>query len=171
MGYPRPMPAGSANTIRYACLPFAGIDAMRASTARSFARHTHDQYGIGLVDAGGHSSWSGRGQVEAGPGAFITVNPGEVHDGAPIGGRPRDWRILYFEPGALASLRDDVLEGAAGEFTFEKPVFDDGPLRMAFESALAFADPNPGGGVARADVARADVARACEVALLTLVGQ
>ncbi|WP_375781517.1 AraC family ligand binding domain-containing protein [Roseococcus suduntuyensis] len=31
------------------------------------------------------ASSSGRGPVEAGPGDVITVNPGEVHDGAPIG--------------------------------------------------------------------------------------
>src|SRR3982751_5523543 len=110
MGYPLPMPASlPSDAIDYRRLPVIGVDAMSAGSARSFSRHTHDQYGIGLVDAGGHSSWSGRGQVEAGPGEFISVNPGEVHDGAPIGGRPRDWRILYFEPGALASLRDDVL--------------------------------------------------------------
>ena len=163
MGYSRPMPAGSANCIRYFRLPFAGIDAMRASTARSFARHTHDQYGIGLVDSGGHSSWSGRGQVVAGPGSFITVNPGEVHDGAPVGGRPRDWRILYFEPGTLADLRADVLDGGAAEFTFAKPVFDDGSLRAAFESALAFAGASASDGV--------DAARACEVALLTLIAE
>jgi AraC-like DNA-binding protein len=160
MGYSLPVPA-APSSIRYFRLPHAGIDAMRACTARAFARHVHDQYGIGLVDAGGHSSWSGRGQVEAGPGAFITVNPGEVHDGAAIGGRPRAWRILYFEPGSLARLRDDVLEGGGSEFTFESPVFDDAPLRAAFESALAFA------GAAES----ADAARACEVALLTLVGR
>jgi len=161
MGYPRPMPVEPAAAIRYFRLPSTGVDAMRACTARAFARHTHDQYGLGIVDAGGHASWSGRGQVEAGPRTFISVNPGEVHDGAPIGGRPRAWRILYFEPGALAQLRDDVLATGAGEFTFAKPVFDDAPLRAAFESALAFA----GAGES------IEASLACEVALLTLVAQ
>lgn len=160
MGYSRPMSVEPAASIRYFRLPCHGIEAMRARTARAFARHTHDQYGIGIIDAGGHSSWSGRGQVEAGPGAFISVNPGEVHDGAAIGGRPRAWRILYFEPRALAALRDDVLEGAPGEFTFAAPVFADASLRAAFEAALAFADSAAG----------ADASR-CEEAMLRLVAR
>src|SRR5689334_5682175 len=161
MGYSWPMSAETPVFIRYARLPFAGVEAMRAHTARAFSRHTHDQYGIGIVDAGGHSSWSGRGQVEAGPGAFISVNPGEVHDGAPIGGRSRAWRILYFEPEALAALRADVLEGAAREFMFAAPVFADASLRAAFETALAFG----GAGV------DADSSRACEEALLVLTAR
>jgi AraC-like DNA-binding protein len=161
MGYPRRMPADTALSIRYARLPFDGVEAMRACTARAFSRHTHDHTGIGLVDAGGHSSWSGRGQVEAGPGTFITVNPGEVHDGAAIGGRARAWRILYFEPDALAALRADVVEGDLAEFTFATPVFADASLRAAFESALGF------GGAAGG----ADAARACEEALLTLAAR
>ena len=56
------------DAIAFHAFPLAGIDPMSASTARAFPRHTHDQYGIGIVDAGGHASWSGRGQVEAGPG-------------------------------------------------------------------------------------------------------
>jgi len=159
MGYSRPMPADSSASIRYFRLPLAGVEAMRACTARSFARHTHDHYGIGLVDAGGHSSWSGCGQVEAGPGTFITVNPGEVHDGSPVGARPRAWRILYLEPDALADLRDDVLEGARAEFTFAKPVFADGSLRAAFEAAMAFGGSGDG----------PDAARGCESAMLMLV--
>jgi hypothetical protein len=111
------------DAIAFHALPLPGIDAMSAATARAFPRHTHDQYGIGIVDAGGHASWSGRGQVEAGPGFFISVNPGEVHDGRAIGGRPRAWRILYFDPAALADVRDDITEGAPDALTFTAPVF------------------------------------------------
>ena len=64
----------------------AGIQAVAARSARAFARHTHEQFGIGVLRQGGQVSHSGRGQVEAGPGQVITVNPGEVHDGAPVGG-------------------------------------------------------------------------------------
>jgi AraC-like DNA-binding protein len=143
----------SANdSIRFHTCAVAGIDAMTASTTRSFPRHTHDQYGIGVIDAGGHASWSGRGQVEAGPGSFICVNPGEVHDGRAIGDRGRTWRILYFEPDAMAELRADVLEGEGTELTFAAPVFADPDLHRLFETAFA---PND--------------AMACETALLKLV--
>jgi len=147
--------------IRYFHMPLTGVDAMCARTARAFPRHTHDQYGIGCVDAGGHSSWSGRGQVEAGPGTFISVNPGEVHDGHAVGGIARAWRIVYLEPAALASLRADVLEGAGGEFEFDAPVFVDGALRASFEKAYASA--------AMAD--SSDARRACEIALLKLIAR
>lgn len=125
-----------SDAIVYHALPLVGIDAMSASTARAFPRHTHDQYGIGVVDAGGHVSWSGRGQVQAAPGNFISVNAGEVHDGRAIDGRPRTWRILYFDPAVLADLRADVLEGAPQSFTFVAPVFADRSLHQLFDSAF-----------------------------------
>src|ERR1700737_263405 len=111
--------------IRFHRFSVAGIDAMTATTSRSFPRHTHDQYGIGVIDSGGHASLSGRGQVEAGAGSLIFVNPGEVHDGRAIGRRPRSWRMLYFEPAAMVALRDDVLEGATEFPSFAAPVFTD----------------------------------------------
>jgi citrate lyase subunit beta/citryl-CoA lyase len=39
------------DSIRYHRFPLAGIEAMTAVTARSFPRHSHDQYGIGIVDS------------------------------------------------------------------------------------------------------------------------
>jgi len=81
-----------------------GITAMELTSNHSFPRHTHDEYGIGVMLAGGQRSWSGIGQVEALQGDVITVNPGELHDGHPIDGRIRRWRIIYFDPKALARL-------------------------------------------------------------------
>jgi len=149
------------DAIAFHALPLAGIDAMSAATARAFPRHTHDQYGIGLVDAGGHASWSGRGQVEAGPGYFISVNPGEVHDGRAIGGRPRAWRILYFDPAALAQVHDDIMEGAPEAFTFTAPVFADGDLHQVFEDAFRYAT----------SPAQPEGSMPCETAILRLVAR
>src|SRR5215212_11039300 len=95
-------------SIRYHDFPIAGVDAMSACTLRAYPQHTHDQYGIGVVDDGRHSSWSGRGQVEAGAGDLISCNPGEVTDGRAVGGRPRSWRMLYFEPELMRTLCGDV---------------------------------------------------------------
>lgn len=119
--------------------PLAGIDAMSASTARSYPRHTHDQYGIGVVDAGGHASSSGRGAVEAGPGSLIFVNPGEVHDGRAIQGRPRSWRMLYVDPGLLDQALADIGDGAHVPLAFAAPVFADERLRRFFDAAFAHA--------------------------------
>lgn len=149
------------DSIRFHNFPLPGIEPMSAASRRSYPRHTHDQFGIGLVDSGGHASWSGRGQVEAGPGHFISVNPGEVHDGRAIGDRPRSWRILYFEPALMEETRADVLEGATGTFTFAAPVFADASLRRVFDVAFAFS---------RATIASADT-MACETAILRLVAR
>jgi hypothetical protein len=99
-----------SESIAYLSFPLAGVDAMRATTTRSYPRHAHDQYGIGMVDDGGHSSWSGRGQVEAGPRTSICCNPAEITDGRPVGHKPRSWRMLYLDPMLVHALRADVLE-------------------------------------------------------------
>ena len=77
-----------------------GVEAMTLLTDHAFPRHSHDGFGIGVMAAGAQRSWSGIGWVEAEAGDVITVNPGEMHDGASIGGA-RGWRMLYLDP-ALA---------------------------------------------------------------------
>lgn len=125
--------------ISYFQVGLNGIDAMSATTSRAYPRHTHDQYGIGVIDDGGHASLSGRGQVEAGAGSLIFVNPGEVHDGRAVGGASRSWRMLYLDPAAMVTARADVLDGAMESAAFAAPVFVDERLRRAFNSAFASA--------------------------------
>lgn len=112
---------------------------MEADTNRSFPRHTHEQFGLGIVVRGRHASWSGRGHVEAGPGQFICVNPGEVHDGHAVLGRARRWRILYFEPQVIEYVERDILDGGRTGFEFTAPVFDHPELRSVFANAFALA--------------------------------
>ncbi len=100
----------------------AGVEAMTLATARSFARHSHDEYGVGVMTFGGHRSWSGLGQVEAFPGDVIAVNPGEIHDGAPIRGEPRGWRMIYVRPEVLVSM---VAEDQPAALEFARPAFRD----------------------------------------------
>ncbi|WP_129647442.1 helix-turn-helix domain-containing protein [Peristeroidobacter agariperforans] len=122
--------------IRFRALPVPGIEAMHATSQRSFPRHTHDQYGIGMVDAGKHASWSGRGQVEAGPRSFICVNPSEVHDGQAADGG-RSWRMLYLSPHSLAAMCSDIGDGARSELMFSAPVFEDRGLQPIFNAAFS----------------------------------
>ncbi len=78
-----------------------GVEAMTLLTDHAFPRHSHDGFGIGVMAAGAQRSWSGIGWVESEAGDVITVNPGEMHDGAPIGGA-RGWRMLYLNPALVA---------------------------------------------------------------------
>src|SRR5580692_1814167 len=103
----------------------AGAQAVAAATRHVFPRHWHEQYGVGVIHQGAHKSFSGRGMVEAGPGDAITVNPGEVHDGAPIGDDGRSWRMLYFDPAVIADPFSDMNEGGSKLLEFSAPVIAD----------------------------------------------
>jgi AraC-like DNA-binding protein len=122
---------GQFNMLRCAT---AGVEAIVARTRYSFPRHTHAQFGIGVIDIGAQRSLSGRGMVEAGPGDTITVNPGEIHDGMPIGGAGRSWRMLYFDPSLVAETIDDLSEGRTNSFEFSRPAMTDARVASAFGS-------------------------------------
>ena len=111
----------------------AGVEAVEASTRHTFARHTHERFGIGVIYHGAQKSHSGRGMVEAMAGDTITVNPGEVHDGTPIGDAGRSWRILYFDPSLIADTIHDVSEGSSATFEFTHPVFQDAGIARCFQ--------------------------------------
>jgi len=112
-----------------------GVEAVEARTRHAFPRHIHEQFGVGVVDDGGQVSRSGRGMVEAVAGDTITVNPGEVHDGAPIGEGGRAWRMLYFNPSLIAAAADEVRPG--GRLEFQLPVVR--TLRVARRFRALFA--------------------------------
>lgn len=114
----------------------AGVEAVAANSSQSFARHTHEQFGIGLVSSGAQKSLSGRGMVEAGTGDIITVNPNEVHDGTPIG-EGRSWRILYFDPDVIAAKVSDITEGRRSAVEIPHPVLQDRSVAAHFEAAFA----------------------------------
>ncbi|HEV7320154.1 MAG TPA: AraC family transcriptional regulator [Ensifer sp.] len=114
-----------------------GIDAVEAETRHSFARHTHDQFGIGLIYQGAQKSLSGRGMVEAGAGDMISVNPGEVHDGAPIGDAGRSWRMLYLDPSVVAAAAEDISQGRSSEGEFSTPAFRDAGAAHQFHALFA----------------------------------
>lgn len=128
---------------RYFRIPGLGVDAMSAQTTHSFPRHTHDQFGIGVVDYGVHASISGCGPVHAGAGDFICVNPGEVHDGRSGDQDRRAWRMLYLEPSTLQTLYEDVFEQPVQQFAFAMPVFTDASMRQWFDAVFASMSVSP----------------------------
>jgi len=125
-----------------------GVTATEAASAHCFARHSHDEYGVGVIAAGAQRSASGRGPVEAGPGDVITVNPGEVHDGAPIGAG-RAWRMLYLDPALLRAAAAERGIASPGAIEIHRPVLRDRLLATRLEAAFA-AVTRPGAeGLAR----------------------
>ena len=91
----------------------------------SFPRHSHDQFGIGIMISGAQRSWSVIGQVESEAGDVIMVNPGEMHDGMPVGALARGWRILYLDPTLVAR---EIADEAPEKELIARPVARDPQL-------------------------------------------
>src|SRR5690606_9692169 len=148
-GRARQHPLGAAGGPRLGMMPampaaftllpgaLKGVRAVVGDTARSLARHTHDEFGIGLIDRGAQRSASGRGPVEAWAGDVITVNPGEVHDGAALTPAGRRWRMLYLDVGVLRAWADDMgADGVRLAAEFTQPVLRDARLAAGFRQAF-----------------------------------
>jgi AraC-like DNA-binding protein len=136
--------------------PWAGVYATAISSARHYARHTHATFGLGVVDRGAQRSASGRGTVDAFAGDVVTTNPGEVHDGRPLGGPTRSWRTVYVEPEWMATITGDTRALA-----ITRPAFADRELACATRRLLAAMEAWQRG--------QRD-ALACEVALVAACG-
>jgi AraC-like DNA-binding protein len=131
-----------------------------AESRHAFARHYHDEYGMGLMEVGAHRSASARGQVEAGPGDVISLNPGEIHDGESIGGGVRRWRMMYFRPQTIAAAWRDASEDAGGDFELQHPAGQDARSAVLLKELFA-----------RTTQARPDAALRREELLLTLMAR
>src|SRR2546422_8703654 len=84
--------------------PLKGVYSTHIDSAQQFARHWHDTYGFGFLEHGAQEWFSGRGIVRGYPGEVIATNPGEVHDGRPLGPPTRRWRIPYVDVDVMTTL-------------------------------------------------------------------
>lgn len=113
--------------------PCPGVYATRIRSGLHYGRHSHGTFGFGIVDEGGHRSSSARGTVDAFAGDVVTTNPGEVHDGRPLGGPSRTWCTVYVEPQVLAALA----ERPGADLAITLPVIADARLQAAIRGLLA----------------------------------
>lgn len=152
MDTPLRIPASAMNQIRYRATALPGLDLMQARTSHDFGRHTHDQFGLGRMDAGAQRSASDARQLSQHAGQLMFVNPAEVHDGRAIRGEPRAWRMLYVDP----ALADALLDGRGHRLGFAQAAGQDEALSLRFETAWRWA--TQGGAMAQ------------ESSLMTLLG-
>ncbi|MES2038553.1 MAG: AraC family transcriptional regulator [Pseudomonadota bacterium] len=131
---------------QFAMLPchLPGVEAVLAQSRHAFGRHMHEQFGIGVVVQGAQKSLSGIGMVEAMAGDTITVNPGEIHDGMPIGDSGRSWQMLYFEPTLINSIMADISEGKTSQAEFSLPVMRDVRISQAVRHLFMTMTASPG---------------------------
>lgn len=117
--------------------PWEGVYGTHIESSRHYGRHWHAVYGLGLLDDGAQSSASGRGPVDAYAGDLITTNPGEVHDGQPLGGPSRRWRMVYLEPSVVHAMAGDLATASPHGVALARPVIQgDAALREALHQLL-----------------------------------
>jgi AraC-like DNA-binding protein len=107
--------------------PWPGVFGTDIDSARQYDRHWHTTFGFGLMERGAHRSMSGRGIVDAQAGEVITTNPGEVHDGRPLGSMARRWRMVYLDPAVMASMAGEP-ETPGVDVRLTRPVIQDTTL-------------------------------------------
>lgn len=132
------MPADPPHSCKVLASPWPAVYATDIESGRHYGKHWHVTFGLGVIDDGAHRSASGHGSVEAFAGDIVTTNPGEVHDGRPLGSPVRRWRTVYIEPEAIASLAAEA--GSSGDVAFEAAAFRDAALRrdvLALLDAMA----------------------------------
>jgi hypothetical protein len=154
--------------VRHTCSlftsPWPGVFGTDIESARAYGRHWHTTFGFGLMERGAHRSISGRGIVDAHAGDVIAINPGEVHDGWPLGVASRHWRMVYLEPKFIAAVAGET--GPFGDVRLTRPTIQDQtlirPLRSLLRRLERWSASRP-----RAT----DEALACEEALVLTCGQ
>lgn len=110
-----------------------GMQMVFADTDHQFGKHTHEQFGVGLILRGAQKSASQCGVVEASAGDIITVNPEEVHDGTPLGEGGRAWQMLYLDVAVVQATVADLNEtGPQARMEFAQPCRRDPALTRMF---------------------------------------
>jgi AraC-like DNA-binding protein len=90
---------------------FFGVDLLRAdASTHRYARHSHEGYALGVVEAGAHA-FAARGKVwTAIPGHVVIVNPDDAHDGGPATyDGCYSYRMIYVDGSVLAAALEDAV--------------------------------------------------------------
>src|SRR5579862_6363361 len=75
------------------------LELLRASFVRHrYIPHTHDEFAIGVIEAGAEQFAYRRARHVAPMGAVVAINPGEMHTGAAATADGWRYRMLYPAP-------------------------------------------------------------------------
>jgi len=143
-----------------------GLQLMRASfKTQTFARHSHEGYGVGVIEQGALGfSYRGAGLV-AGSGSINTVNPDEAHTGHAASEHGWTYRMFYFTPAFLERVAEDVAGRRAPLPFFTSGVIHDPGLAALLLRAHALHDQAAG------EPAAPDARLARDTLLLTAFAQ
>jgi AraC-like DNA-binding protein len=125
-----------------AALPGYEMFKARFRTHR-YARHTHDQFGICVVESGAHR-FHAEGRENIAPArSLIAINPGMPHDGRAFAEQGYAFRVLFVAPEALALAAADDPGGCPADPRFLRPVIE--ARHLADELAAIHRACEPGG--------------------------
>ena len=124
------MASAPAHRCRVLLSPWPGLYATDTWSGRHYGRHSHGTYGFGVLHDGAQRSSSDSRSFDAYAGDILATNPGEMHDGRPLGGPTRRWHTVYLEPELLASVAG--LQ-RVGELRIARAAFGDPALRAAVQ--------------------------------------
>lgn len=109
-----------------------GVTLLRADgMAQTFARHTHEDYALGVITRGALGfDYLGAREV-AGTGEINLVVPGEPHSGRPADGDSWGYRMFYLEPAVLReALPPGQAEAAFGSGVLRDPRLANAIVRL-----------------------------------------
>lgn len=110
---------------RLASERLAGVELLAARFVRhTYARHAHDAYVLAVIDAGTQTFRYRGAQRVATAGDIVVLQPGEAHDGRPLGGDGYAYRTLHISPTHLAEQEDKNSLPI-----FREPILRDAKLR------------------------------------------
>jgi AraC-like DNA-binding protein len=115
---------------RVIAAPHEGVYATEVQSDRHYAKHWHTTYGFGFISGGAHRSASPLGTVDAFAGDIVCMNPGDVHDGHPLGGPTRHWFTVYVDADMIAA------HAGRSDVAFTRAAFADPPVREAIATLL-----------------------------------
>ncbi|MGE4264830.1 MAG: AraC family transcriptional regulator [Desulfovibrio sp.] len=147
-----------------------GLHLMRASfKTQTFARHSHEGYGVGVIEQGALGfSYRGAGLV-AGSGSINTVNPDEAHTGHAASEHGWTYRMFYFTPAFLERVAEDVAGRRAPLPFFTSGVIHDPGLAGLLLRAHALFDVSAGGTADETEGGAAEAAPDARLARDTLL--
>jgi AraC-like DNA-binding protein len=131
------MPLAQAETTRFwRDSRFGGMECLSATfLTHEFAPHAHDTFSIGAIERGAQVATIRGLRESSGPGDLYLINPGEIHDGAPVDGGYR-YRMIYPDMALFREILEDVTgKSFQGTPAFGKQILHDQALADAFHAA------------------------------------
>ncbi len=87
------------------CLPVPGVELYRAHIVRhAFEPHTHEAFGLGVIESGVERFRYGGGEHLAPTGSLLLMNPDELHTGRAETAHGWRYSMVYIDPAAVARV-------------------------------------------------------------------